>query len=427
VRGFGCILCAAMLLVALASEPVQGQIQSNKAPINYETAQPQDRVAKLAKQLKAGTVELTWNEDYGWLESVLEKLEVPRSSQTLVFSKTSKQIRKVSPSSPRAIYFNDEVYVGFVHDGGMLEIGAVDPLLGAMFYSIDQEKSAKPKLVRETHKCMSCHETRKTQEVPGFLVRSVYPRRTGHPEYRLGTTSTSHSTNLSDRFGGWYVTGDHGAMRHRGNVLLKGDDESGLDREKGANLQQLPRIVRKTPLEPTSDIVALMLLEHQSQFHNHVTYASYTAQQALHYQESMNKLLEKPEGFRSETTKRRLQGAAEKLVQYLFFVDEFELTSPVKGNSSFQKEFESRGARSSSGDSLRDLDLQTSLLKNQCSYLVYTESFRSLPEAVLEIVKQRMLEILQGKDVSDEFGHLSADDRNRILGILKETHPMFKK
>ncbi len=426
-RFFQMLAAVLVSLLSVECEPAVGQIETNKPPINYETTEPNDRVAALGRKLDDGSAQLKWEADFGWLKSLLEQLDVPTSSQTLVFSKTSKQIRRISPSSPRAIYFNDEVYVAFVPGGEFLEVGAVDPVQGAMFYSIEQENAVQPRLVRETHKCMSCHETSKTQKVPGFLVRSVFPKRSGHPEFRLGTTLVDHRTEFKDRFGGWYVTGDHGEMRHRGNVLLMEPNETGLDREKGANLQRLPRVVRKPAIEPTSDIVALMLLEHQAQFHNHVTHASYTARQALHHQELMNKVLERAQGFRSDTTKRRLKAAAEKLVRYLFFVDEFKLTSPVKGNSSFQTEFESKAVRSSDGESLRDLDLQTRLLKNPCSYLVYSESFCSLPEAVLSIVKRRMLEVLEGVDESEDFGHLSDDDRKRILRVLNETHPMFAK
>ena len=419
-----------MLLVALcfAEHDIFGQENRNKSPINYDSAQPDDNVARLAKQLEQGDVSLDWNARHGWLPSVLKALNVPRFSQTLVFSKTSQQNRKIRPSSPRAIYFNDNVYIGFVPKGDFLEIAAVDPTLGAIFYTIDQAESDKPKITRATHQCMSCHETHKTQDVPGFLVRSVYPKKSGHPDFRLGTMTTDHTTPLKDRFGGWYVTGEHGDMRHRGNVFVDDEIKGSIDREAGANQKNLPPQSRPdSHLEPTSDIVALMILEHQTQFHNRVTQASYTTRQALYHQADMNRLFKRDADYRSDSTKRRLDSAAEELVKYLFFCGEFKLTSPVKGSSQFAKEFEAKAIRSAGGLSLRDLDLETRLLKHPCSYLVYTESFVSLPDSMFTIVKKRMLDVLTGEDKSETFAHLSNADRRNILEILTETHPLFSE
>ena len=415
------------VLFALGSGVTFGQLEKNKAPINYESTAPNDRVARLSKTLEKGQLNLQWDQSHGWLPSILQALEVPRSSQTLVFSKTSQQNHKIRPSSPRAIYFNDNVYVGFVRNGDFLEIAAVDPTQGAIFYTVDQLEKGKPKITRASSQCMSCHESHKTGDVPGFLVRSVYPKRDGHPEFRLGTVRTDHSTPLKDRFGGWYVTGNHGDMRHRGNSTVDSDTKK-LDREAGANLDELPKMSRpESHLEQTSDIVALMLLEHQTQFHNRVTFASYTTRQALHHQADMNKLFERPADYRSDSTNRRIKSAAEDLVEYLFFAKEFELTSPIRGNSSFASEFEANGIRNSAGLSLRDLDLETRLLKHPCSYLIYTESFNSLPKTVLDLVRQRMMEVLQGQDQSESFAHLSDLDRKNILSILVETHPLFQK
>ena len=424
------VLCVLSLLITLciAGPDTRAQEEDrNKPPINYDTAQPDDEVARLVKQLEQGNISLDWNAKHGWLPSILTSLDISRSSQTLVFSKTSQQNRKIRPSSPRAIYFNDNVYVGFVQQGDFLEIAAVDPALGATFYTIDQTRSVKPKITRATHQCMSCHDTHKTQDVPGFLVRSVYPKKTGHPDFRLGTTSTDHTTPLKDRFGGWYVTGEHGDMRHRGNVFVDDKIKGSIDREAGANQQSLPPKSRPdSHLEPTSDIVALMILEHQTQFHNRVTQASYTARQVLHHQAEMNRLFKRDAAYRSDSTKRRLDSAAEELVEYLFFCGEFQLTSPIKGNSRFAKQFEANAIRSARGRSLRDLDLKTRLLKHPCSYLVYTDSFVSLPDSIMSIVKTRMLEILTGADKTEAFAHLSDSDRENILKILTETHPLFR-
>ena len=415
------------LSFAFTNARASAQADFKDAPIHYSSSVPTDQVNELASATKSGDVSLTWNDRHGWLPSILRQLDVPSSSQTLVFSKTSMQFRRISPSRPRAIYFNDEIYVGWVNGGDVLEIGAVDPKLGAVFYSVEQKRGERPEFKRDRGECMACHASGRTQKVPGFLVRSVHPLPSGQPEYRFGTSTVDHTTPLEERFGGWYVTGSHGEMRHRGNTFVTGDNETEpINCDLGANAAKLPRRVQTDDyLEPTSDIVALMLLEHQSQMHNFVTKAGYTCRVAMAQQEQMNAILERDRDYRSESTIRRIHRAAEELVEYLFFSREFRLTSPVAGNSKFAAEFSAKGKRDQSGRSLRDLDLRNRLLRYPCSYLVYSKSFLALPQPVLDRVKHRMLEVLDGADKSEAFSHLSVGDRRCILDILRDTHPLF--
>lgn len=427
-RGLVVIFVLAFLLLGVSA--VQAQNDINFPPIDYETTEPNDRVAKLIQQLESGEATLAWDDEHGWLPDLLSKLEIPSTSQSLVFSKTSLQTRKIDPTSARAVYFNEDVYLGFIRNGDFVEIAAVDPVQGAIFYKLDQGKTREPKIKRATAKCLACHQSHRTQDVPGFLTRSVYPKNSGHPEFRLGTTPTDHRTEFLSRFGGWYVTGQHGSMRHRGNVFLDpaSDTPDVLDREAGANLGELPSVSDPDQyLEPTSDIVALMIMEHQTQFHNFVTQASYTTRQARHYQTEMNKIMERDPDYESESTRRRIRTAAEKLVEYTLFCDEFQLTSPVSGSPGFIEDFSRTAVRDSKGRSLKDLDLNSRLLKYPCSYLIYTDAFCSLPEEVLELVKTRMLEVLEGHDDSEKFQHLGEQDRAAILEILKTTHPVFRE
>jgi hypothetical protein len=407
--------------VAQSDLPTSGKLDADA---------PMDRMAILKEQLESGQEQLTWDEQHGWLPDLLKKLEIPRSSQTLVFSKTSQQAKKIRPSAARAIYFNDDAYLGYVQNGDFLEIATVDPKLGGVFYTLDQERSKTVVIKRDSSNCLSCHETPRTQNVPGFVVRSVYPKKDGHAEFRLGTTTTDHTTPFQDRFGGWYVTGNHGDMRHRGNAFVNAfakNNDHLLDREPGANLSELPKGAQvQKYLEPTSDIVALMVLEHQSQFHNFVTQAAFATRRTLDRDAKMNRILERDPDFRSDSSVRIIASAADDLVQYAFFVDEFELTSPVAGNSTFTDDFAKQAIRDSQGRSLRDFDLKKRLLRYPCSYLVYSDSFCSMPEAVKKVVKRRMIEVLTGQDKSEPFQHLTDEDRRSILEILRETHPWFK-
>lgn len=415
-------------LIALFFVPAIGAGQSDfqRPPIAYDQATATDAIARLSKAIESGEVQLDWDVHHGWLPSLLEKLDVPASSQTLVFSKTSMQIEHISPSNPRALYFNDEIYIGAVPGAPRIEMSAVDPKLGAVFYTIDNEKSSDevtgPTIARDQHECLRCHATGKTQDVPGFLIRSVYPGRSGHPRYELGTTTTDHTTPLKDRFGGWYVTGTLGSIRHRGNAFATSDKQNPIEQDSGANQTQLPnRVSSKKYLQPTSDIVALMVLEHQSQMHNAITRAAYETRMALHYQGVMNKALERPEDFISESTTRRIHNAGDNLLRHLLFADEAPLYDQVEGNPEFIADFKRQAKRDSQGRSLRDFDLKKRMFTYPCSFLIHSEAFETLPPQVRDYVEQRLVKILTGKRDDPEFANLSERDRQNILSILTET------
>ncbi|MCC7231016.1 MAG: hypothetical protein IT203_11535, partial [Fimbriimonadaceae bacterium] len=97
---------------------------------------PTDAIANLQKELGAGAVTLPFEPKCGYLKAILKQLDVPESSQVLVFAKTSLQSRFISPQKPRAIYFNDHTYVGWVNGGELIEIASVDPEKGTRFYTI---------------------------------------------------------------------------------------------------------------------------------------------------------------------------------------------------------------------------------------------------------------------------------------------------
>lgn len=395
-----------------------------RPPIDYDHAKPTDKVAQLRDQIQAGLVTLEWDAKFGWLPSLLAKLHLPQESQTLVFSKTSLQLRKISPTTPRALYFNDDVYVGWVQQSDKLEVAAVDPQLGAVFYTVPQRSGHPPRFLRDQGECLSCHATPKTQNVPGFLVRSVFPSREGQPLLTLGSVTTDHCTPFPERFGGWYVTGTHGQMRHRGNAIATEDGNPPLNMEDGANCIDLThRFDVDAYLGKHSDIVALMVLEHQSQMHNAITQASYVARQACHYDLVMNRALERDESFRSDSTRRRIQAASENLVEHLLFVGEPPLQATVQGTTDFATVFSRGGTKDTRGRSLKELDLQNRLFKFPCSFLIYSDAFAALPPPVLEHVGHRLLDILEGREVSEKFRHLSTQDRQDVQEILRDTLP----
>ena len=417
-----CLFSCVAVVSLLAVSPALGQDDINQPPINYSSAPTSDAIALLQQKIDSGEVKLEWDEKHGWLPSVLEQLKILHSSQLLVFSKTSLQLTKISPRKPRVLYFNDEVYVGSVQSGDLLEVSAVDPQQGAIFYALDQKDSDKPKFNRSDNDCLTCHQNRRTQDVPGYLVRSVYPAKNGHPHFELGTTTTDQTTDFHERFGGWYVTGKHGELRHRGNTIADKEAQPPIDPEQGANVTDLTsRLNTDHYLTKHSDMVALMVLEHQAQMHNFITKANYEARQTQHYDATWNKILKRPDDHRSEVTQRRIEAAGEKLLRYLLFSGEFKLTSPIEGTSEFAAQFATLGPTDSEGRSLRQFDLKTRLFKYPCSFLIYGEAFAALPANIRGYIDGRLDEILSGKDQSPAFSHLSPEDRAAIREILKET------
>ncbi len=260
-------------------------------PVNYLKTSPSDAVADLQQKLDSGQAQLKFDSKRGYLLAVLQALHVPVSSQMLVFSKTSFQRDLITPQTPRAVYFNDRVYVGWVQEGNYVEVASADPQLGAVFYILKQEPTDKPKFMRQTYECLQCHDSNLAGSVPGHLMRSVYPDRTGNPIFSAGSYVTSDQSPLGERWGGWYVTGRHGGQFHMGNMVAQSETApQQTDWAKGGNLTDLSKVINVTPyLSKHSDIVALMVAEHQTQLQNRITRANYGTRQALQYAKLLNK------------------------------------------------------------------------------------------------------------------------------------------
>jgi hypothetical protein len=394
-------------------------------PIRYSKSQPQNRVSRLMDEIDAGTKTLDYEDSRGYLRTLLAALEVPVSSQMLVYSKTSLQRDRIAPPTPRAIYFSDEVYVGFCQNGEMLEISTADPQLGAVFYTLDQEASQRPNLRRQTDNCLICHGSSQTKDIPGHVVRSVLTDTRGLPILSAGTYRIDHTSPFQQRWGGWYVTGSHGDQKHLGNFIVQGRTEPReIDNSAGLNVQDLTDRCDMSPyLSRHSDIVALLVLEHQTGAHNYLTRAAFLTRQAMHYQQALNREMGEPADHIWDSTKSRIKSACEPLVEYLLFSGEAKLTAQVAGTSTFTTEFSQYGLRDTLGRSLRDFDLQQRLFKYPCSYLVYSPSFAALPAEARDYVLRRMWEVLSSQEQTEKFAHLSAADRQAILTILTETLP----
>ncbi len=418
-----------------------------QAPIRYSSQSPSDPVARLMGRLASGEVRLQRDPAHGYLPSLLQALKISPASQVLVFSKTSLQIHRISPTNPRAIYFNDSVYVGFVPGSDTLELSANDPQLGAVFYTLDSQREdpaieslddtpegasklanessdGLPRILRDRGQCLSCHATSRTEGVPGHLMRSIFPDRSGRARTGSATYSLDDRTPFSSRWGGWYVTGHHGAMRHMGNTFaVERNDPQAMDVETQANRLSLPSWVRPgLHLTPHSDLVALMILEHQVRVHNLITRANYETRQTIYLDEVMNKAIGRPPEYRSESTGRRIAAAGDALLQGLLMIDEFRLETPVSGTSTFADEFVAIGPTTNDGRSLRQLDLKHRLFQYPLSYLIYTPEFRDLPQPMMDYVRHKLTNILAGNEAIS-LDQISIDDRKSLLEILRETMP----
>ena len=420
-------MCAGLIaagIVVAVSLAARGEDDFERAPIHYSKSEPANCITALQAKLDAGETKLEFDEQYGYLPALLKALEVPTDSQMFVFSKTSLQLQKISPRTPRAIYFNDNVYVGFCQQGDVLEISAVDSKLGTVFYSLDQEPKDRPRMMRHTDNCLTCHSSSRTEGVPGHLARSVYPDARGLPLLSAGSHNVNYKTPIEKRWGGWYVTGKHGKQMHMGNVLVKGREvPDDFDFSPGSNVEDLsPYFNPNKYLSPHSDIVALMVMEHQIVVHNLLTKANFMTRQALDYQAMMHESLGVPQDEMLDSVKSRIRSAGNDLVDAMLMVEEATWNEAIQGNTTFTERFSSLGPHDSQGRSLRQLDLQKRLWKYPCSYLIYSDSFKSLPVEMKSYVRNRFEQILSGEDRSGKYQHLTEADRVAVRDILSETH-----
>jgi hypothetical protein len=392
---------AGALVVYLVPAPAGGQ-PSSLPPSN-------DAVARLEQRLERGEASLEYRPGLGYLPSLLKLLDINADSQVLVFSKTSFQQALISPKNPRAIYFNDDVFVGAVPGGQVFEVSALDPVRGVVFYTLGMQQSQKPHLERTSGVCEQCHGPVSVL-VPGLMVTSVIPDSEGTPFFTGAFFNiTDHRTPIDQRWGGWYVTG--ASEPHLGNAIAPDPKHPTELETKGT--QNLTSLIGKFDtskyLEPTSDIVALMTLEHQTRIINLITSISAQARS----------LAEK--GKFDAATTVRLDSAVEDIVSALLFADEAELHRPVKGVSSFTQTFPQRGPRDKRGRSLRDFDLHKRMFHYPLSYMIYDGIFDTMQDNVRTRVYRRLYDVLSGQDSTPKYARLSREDRTAILEILRDT------
>ena len=382
--------------------------------IDYADRPSTDIVGELARKVDEGAVTLAFDQTSGYLRPVLEALHVPIESQSVVFSKTSLQAHYISPTNPRAIFYTDEVSVAFIRNAPLLEISALDPRQGVVFYLIEQH-SRRPRIVR-SDSCLSCHESRNTMGVPGLLARSLGVGREGQTMPQYGNYVSDHRSPFEERWGGWFITGGTGRALHMGNVMLS-ENGDGLNKVVPKPWASIGGSAFNSAGYPSnvSDVAAVMVLDHQVGMTNLLTRVGWEARVAL------NQMGKDPR--EKEAVEKLIAANARELVDYMLFIDEPVLPGKFQSYSGFEAKFASLGPKDKRGRSLRQLDLGKRLMRYPCSYMIYSRAFDELPDDARNAIYARLWEILSGKEKAPRYSKLSAADRAAIASILVETKP----
>lgn len=407
-----CILLLSLYLttsVGLAQTTYQ---DFDQPPHDYWNRQLKDRFTRLKQDLETGRLPLDRSSEKAFLLSLLKALHIPASSQMLLFSTTSLQLGLINPGNPRAIYFSDDIYLGYI-PGGKIEIVSLDPELGGIFYIFDIPRGEQPIKIERATRCMNCHADEETRQVPGLVVKSVIPGPSGGSLTAYRIAQNGHQIPFSERFGGWYVTGQHGITNHWGNVIGRLSPQ-GLSTQK---IEAGKRFDYARYLVPSSDILPQLLHEHQAGFVNRVLEAGYRARTSLFL----------GKGKLSTEAATELDQQANMVVRYMLFADEVPLPKGgVAGEADFKRDFTNQG-RKVNGISLRDFDLQTRMFKHRCSYMIYSPVFQGLLPEIKQRIYRRLRAALDVKKADPEYAYLPAAEKQAILEILSKTLPDMPK
>lgn len=417
----------ALLLICLLTRPVAGEEDPfERAPISYSSTTPQDAISALKTKLATGEIRLEGDEKQV-VRQLLAALKVPEASQMLVFSKTSFQKDRISPVHPRAVYFSDDVYIGWC-PGGLVEVAAIDPVLGPVFYSFDPHAVREGARFQRDPDCLRCHGGTFVRDIPGLLARSVFTDSSGQPLLALGSELVDMTTPIEKRWGGWYVSAVRGGPRHRGNLILSTEQEPGpSELAGGARVKSLEKLVDTSPyLVSSSDIAALLVFEHQVSVQNALTKANQECLRMLVYQKTLQRELKEAvtEEPAYDSVRHVFANASQAVLDALLSKDEAPLPEGgIQGLGGFATAFASPGHAGTGIDSLRQLDLQRRLFKYRCSYLIQSTTFDRLQPILRRRVLQRLWRVLTDPVPEPRYAYLEPTERERIREILGTSLP----
>jgi len=304
--------------------------------------------------------------------------------------------------------------------------------LGPVFYTLNNQPESTH-FERENSRCLACHDTFSMLGggVPRFLVMSSFVDANGQMVTNDTSIETTDSTPIAERWAGWYVTGHSGTQAHLGNIIFKPEDVRAnevvdLPRIQRTNLDTLQGLLDTQPyVTGTSDIVALLVFEHQVGVENLIVRANFKSRTLLTRQgESVDT---KTWAELSPKMQRMLRPMMDSIVRALFFVNAAPVSDRITSSSGFDKWFQTRGPHDKSGRSLRQLDLKTRVFTYPLSYMVYSEGLNGLPDFARDYIYHRVHDVLTGADTSADFAHLTPEGRKAALEILTATQPEFAR
>jgi hypothetical protein len=440
-------MASALLLLGIAAGATAGDPDRLRTSTRYDIEYPvvnysgpatHNRIWRLQQKMQSGEVKLAWDPKFGFLRSLLKALEIDVDSQVLVFSRTSLQVEHINAHTPRAVYFNDDTYIGFVQDSPLIEIAAIDDELGAVFYAFDnRQDSTVTHLEREGGRCLTCHDTYSMMGggVPRVMVLSAPVEDGADTRTYSSADETDDRTPIARRWGGWFVTGRTGTQTHLGNLSLR--EERGGDKLRDLQGRRMDINSVKQYLDTShwpsdhSDVVALLVLEHQTQVQNLITRVSYKVRTVMARDTAVEGSVPAPvpaagpRAWEDITSgdQKRLQQMIEPLVRALFFQDAAPYGHRVEGSSGFAARVSNLGPKDTRGRTLRELDLDKRLMRYRLSFAIYSEQFDAMPRYALDYVYGRIVEVLQGRDSTGISASLPADERKAITEILIDTKP----
>lgn len=419
------LLPGLIALVPFGNE-LQGQAFNDftLAPHHYEEIVGRDAMSQLIAKAGAGEYDFGNERGLPLLKKLLAALNVPESSQVLVFSKTSLQKDLIMPENPRALYFNEDTHVAWM-PGGKVEIIAFDPDAGGMFFIEEPVKDAPDKITFTTKGgCFGCHAGAATNFLPGPLARSGYTSEDGRRLAAVrGHNRMSHSVPFENRWGGYFVTGAPDTMDHLGNAFAV--RENGRVEMRRGDAPNDGRSLAVTSLasffdggkypRPDANVLPLLLFDHQIEAHNLIMEAIYRSRHA-EYEAAKNG------GVIPQPTREGTELAFARLVRYLLFADEV----PLPGNGlipseDYKRDF-MKGRRTNEGGlSLKDFNLNERLFSHRLSYMIYADSFEGAPLAFKEEVYERLWEILSPELPPSGYEYFEPGERSRIISIVRAT------
>ena len=393
-----------------------------KSPHNYWGSKLEDPMSELLKRVRKGEINLDEKSGITLVRRLLEELKISETSQILVFSRTSLQRGAVSPTNPRAIYFNDEVYLGWMPNG-RIEIASSDPEKGFIFFFQRELSDRKAPLFSRDRVCIQCHAGSATNFLPGPLGRSVFPDSKGRSLKSVDTFELiGHGVPVHERWGGWYVTHAHQDLNHMGNAIaIKENGELKLQRKDSSKGLNDFFNTSNYPVS-TSDIEALLIFDHQVQMQFVLIESAYKIRQAIFDSQKVS------DQKKVTNLNVLLKEVTESIVSELLFKEEFPLGGKVVDTSQagkFVTEFKAKGKTDSMGRSLRDLDFQGRLFKYRCSYMIYSKSFSAFPEILKNSVLNRIKEIMTSESPQLGYEYLEVEEKRAIFDILSGTFADF--